>query len=400
MNPAAAAGRARRTARQIILALMALLVWLSISVTAASAATEQDCGPSPCSNSATASTGPGQDGRPAEDPAGHSESAQEPEEASSTATEPPPGADRGDGTAAPSATPAQPDSSAPATDPAAPASDPAAAPATEPASDPAAAPASDPAAAPTTDPASPAPASDPAAAPATDPAFPAPASDPAAAPATDPAAPAPAPDSSLTLAGATLPLAGPASPTPERLNPGAPPVLRDVSPPGPPSESATVPDRASAPLPGSAVAIETAAGPRASVAGYARAGVRALPPLYVPPPGSYPALLAAKPVASGGPGPGTTVPTQAPAQGDDGAPSGKDRKGPLHGDPGVPAPDALPAAPGLGSGNGQSTNGPSGTAAWLPSLYFYLPNTAAGPIRGPLQQAHSAASADPGSSPD
>ena len=46
------------------------------------------------------------------------------------------------------------------------------------------------------------------------------------------------------------------------------------------------------------------------------------------------------------------------------------------------------------------SNGPAGAAAWLPSLYLFIPTAVADPIRGPLQNAHSAFAADPGSSPD
>ncbi len=92
-----------------------------------------------------------------------------------------------------------------------------------------------------------------------------------------------------------------------------------------------------------------------------------------------PAGTGAQPDPSGNPGPGPS---------------------PWHGGTGLPAPEALPPAPGTGSGNGNSPNGPAGTAAWMPSLFFYLPTIGADPIGGPLQHEYAAVCADPGSSPD
>ena len=82
------------------------------------------------------------------------------------------------------------------------------------------------------------------------------------------------------------------------------------------------------------------------------------------------------------------------------APAGKDSPTPWPNGTGLPAPDALPAAPGSGSGNTASSGGPAGGAAWLPSPYLVIPTAGADPIRGPLQHVHSAVAADPGSSPD
>jgi hypothetical protein len=72
---------------------------------------------------------------------------------------------------------------------------------------------------------------------------------------------------------------------------------------------------------------------------------------------------------------------------------------PLPNGTGLPAPNALPAAPGSGSGNTLSS-GLGSAAAWLPNQYLVIPTAGAEPIRGPLQHVHSAVAADPGSSPD
>lgn len=82
------------------------------------------------------------------------------------------------------------------------------------------------------------------------------------------------------------------------------------------------------------------------------------------------------------------------------APTGNDSPTPWPNGTGLPAPDALPAAPGSGSGNTTASGGPAGGAAWLPSPYLVMPTAGADPIRGPLQHVHSAVAADPGSSPD
>ena len=210
-------------------------------------------------------------------------------------------------------------------------------------------------------------------------------------PVVDPSDPAiPLPD------GSGLAAPDPSDPTPADPTPDA--AVPDPSVPEPQAEATAAPGESSGPLPGTS----TAQGDKPVTAQRpARALTPALPPLYVPPAGSYPALLAENTVAIGVPGPGATTPAGIPAApGNVGAPGGSDGTGPLHGNPGPPAPDALPAAPGSGPGSGQSTNGPTGTAAWLPSLYFYLPTMGAELIGGPLQHAYSAVSADPGSSPD
>ena len=82
------------------------------------------------------------------------------------------------------------------------------------------------------------------------------------------------------------------------------------------------------------------------------------------------------------------------------APARDDSPAPLPNGTGLPAPDALPAAPGSASGNTVASGGPGGGAAWLPSSYLVIPTAGADPIRGPLQHVHSAVAADPGSSPD
>lgn len=82
------------------------------------------------------------------------------------------------------------------------------------------------------------------------------------------------------------------------------------------------------------------------------------------------------------------------------APARDDSPTPLPNGTDLPAPDALPAAPGAGSGNTISSGGPAGGAAWLPSSYLVIPTAGADPISGPLQHVHSAVAADPGSSPD
>ncbi|MGO4192079.1 hypothetical protein AB4Y67_10460 [Arthrobacter sp. YAF17] len=82
------------------------------------------------------------------------------------------------------------------------------------------------------------------------------------------------------------------------------------------------------------------------------------------------------------------------------APGGNDHPGPWPQGTGLPAPNALPAAPGSGSGSAFSSGGPGSAAAWLPSQYLVIPTAGAEPIRGPLQHVHSAVAADPGSSPD
>ncbi|MFE4230511.1 hypothetical protein ACFRJ8_21765 [Arthrobacter sp. NPDC056886] len=98
---------------------------------------------------------------------------------------------------------------------------------------------------------------------------------------------------------------------------------------------------------------------------------------------------------------GSAPPAAPPAgTGTQPVPSGSPGPSPWHGGTGLPAPEALPPAPGSGSGSGNSSNGPAGTAAWMPSLFFYLPTVVADPIGGPLQHEYAAVCADPGSSPD
>lgn len=82
------------------------------------------------------------------------------------------------------------------------------------------------------------------------------------------------------------------------------------------------------------------------------------------------------------------------------SPVGKTPRTPLPTGKDLPGPDALPAAPGSGSGKSISSGGQCSGAAWLPSLYLITPTAAAEPVRGPLQHAYSAAAADRGSSPD
>ncbi|MBT2548338.1 hypothetical protein [Arthrobacter sp. ISL-65] len=80
---------------------------------------------------------------------------------------------------------------------------------------------------------------------------------------------------------------------------------------------------------------------------------------------------------------------EVPAGGD--SPSGEDR---------VPSPEALLPAPASGSGSGTSSGGPSASAAWLNSLFEYLPLMGFVPVSGPLQHVPSPVAIDPGSSPD
>ncbi|MDF9753000.1 hypothetical protein [Arthrobacter sp. ES3-54] len=98
---------------------------------------------------------------------------------------------------------------------------------------------------------------------------------------------------------------------------------------------------------------------------------------------------------------GAAPPAEPPAgTGTQPVPSGNPGPSPWHGGTSLPVPEALPPAPGSGSGSGNSPNGPAGTAAWMPSLFFYLPTIGADPIGGPLQHEYAAVCADPGSSPD
>lgn len=406
MDPTAIPPSARHTVRRILLAAVAGITWLSLSAAAASATVGHACEPSPCETSIAApasAAGTGQyDGEleiPAEGPDGQGQ----PEQGPAPVTNPPPEAYPPPAALDPVAPPAELAPTMPPSDPAFPAPgfvmDPAAPvpDMTVPAP-----------AAPVPDMTVPAPA-----APVPDAAVPDAAVPDAAVPVPDPAAPmdpvlaVPDPDGVLPVADPAILLPDPVDAgVSEPLHPlvedlPTAPGLSDTSNPVWPSEAAVPSGVTSGPPPHSAPAQETTAWKPASTGQPADAGTRSLPPLYVPPPGSYPALLAEKPVASGGPGSGAAAPTGTPAVGGETVPSGNDGTGPLPGGPQLPAPEAaLPAAPGSGSSSGQSSSGPSGTAAWLPSLYFYLPTTGADPIRGPLQHAASAVSADPGSSPD
>ncbi|WCI09571.1 hypothetical protein PJ267_08600 [Arthrobacter sp. OVS8] len=106
------------------------------------------------------------------------------------------------------------------------------------------------------------------------------------------------------------------------------------------------------------------------------------------------ASLTAKGQQSGSAPPQETAPGETAPP----APSGKDRPGPMPNGTGLPAPNALPAAPGSSTGNTVSSGGPGSGAAWLPNQYLVIPTAGAEPIRGPLQHVHSADAADPGSS--
>jgi hypothetical protein len=64
------------------------------------------------------------------------------------------------------------------------------------------------------------------------------------------------------------------------------------------------------------------------------------------------------------------------------------------------SPDALLPSTPSGSGSGQSSGGPSTSAAWLTSPFEYLPLTGIVPASGPLQHVPSPVAIDPGSSPD
>ncbi|WP_224049863.1 hypothetical protein [Arthrobacter sp. NicSoilB4] len=102
-----------------------------------------------------------------------------------------------------------------------------------------------------------------------------------------------------------------------------------------------------------------------------------------------------------GDGQHSSAPPEGSASGSTAPPApGNDRPGPWPQGTGLPAPNALPAAPGSGSGTTLSSGGPGSAAAWLPSQYLVIPTAGAEPIRGPLQHVHSAVAADPGSSPD
>lgn len=193
-------------------------------------------------------------------------------------------------------------------------------------------------------------------------------------------------------------------PVPEPSAPAAPPPkdpdaaveLPGAATPAPLSKALPGPEGMYGPSPDSANA---PAGNRASQQ-LAEPGRYGLPSLYVPPPGSYPALFVDWTPAPDEYGSRAAFPQEAPVPEGDGVPAPKGNEGPRQNSPTLPAPDSLPAGPGSGSSAGQSLNGPVGTAACLPGLYFYLRATAAGPIHGPLQHAYSAVSADPGSSPD
>ncbi|WLQ05131.1 hypothetical protein [Arthrobacter oryzae] len=67
---------------------------------------------------------------------------------------------------------------------------------------------------------------------------------------------------------------------------------------------------------------------------------------------------------------------------------------------GSPGPAEIPAVPGSGSGSGQSSSGGAGGAAWLSTFYLDVPLTGVFPVSGPLQNAPTPVSFDPGSTPD
>jgi hypothetical protein len=289
------------------------------------------------------------------------------------------------GLSVPGPVPAVPEPGLPVRDPMPPAADPAA-----PVPDPT--PAADPVA-----PAAPVP--DPT--PAADPVAPAapvpvstPAADPAAPAAPVPAAPVPDPGGALPLGTPVSPLPGNTVSVPDHCCPSS-----VVAPPGPavaaPEAAGSTPDVG---------IVQEAEAAREPLGSQARAES---PPSYLRslsfrPPGSAAILTPDRPFTAGVPGSVAADPA-APSVPDGGgtqAPSGPVGPSPWHEGTGLPAPNALPGAPGSGSGSGPSPTNPAGTAAWIPSLYFYLPTTGAGPIRGPLQHEYSAVSADPGSSPD
>jgi hypothetical protein len=229
--------------------------------------------------------------------------------------------------------------------------------------------------------------------PAADPAAPVPDPTPAADPA-DPAAPVPDPGGALPLVTPVSPLPGNTVSVPDHCCPSS-----VVAPPGPavaaPEAAGSTPDVG---------IVQEAEAAREPLGSQARAES---PPSYLRnlsfrPPGSAAILTPDRPFTAGVPGSVAADPA-APSVPDGGgtqAPSGPVGPSPWHEGTGLPAPNALPGAPGSGSGSGPSPTNPAGTAAWIPSLYFYLPTTGAGPIRGPLQHEYSAVSADPGSSPD
>jgi hypothetical protein len=218
---------------------------------------------------------------------------------------------------------------------------------------------------------------------------PAPVADPA-----DPVAPVPDPGGALPLGTPVSPLPGSTVSAPDHFSPSS-----VVAPPGP----AAAPPEAAGSTTDVGI-VDEAEAAREPLGSQARAES---PPSYLrnlsfPPPG-YAAILAPdRPFSAGVPGSVGADPS-APSVPDGGgaqAPSGPVGPSPWHEGTGLPAPNALPGAPGSGSGSGPSPTNPAGTAAWIPSLYLYLPTTGAGPIRGPLQHEYSAVSADPGSSPD
>jgi hypothetical protein len=253
---------------------------------------------------------------------------------------------------------------------------------------------------------------------------------PAAGPAAPvPASAAPVPEPTPTAAdpAAPVPAAPVPEPTPPAADPGAPvpdpgvalPVVTPVGPlPGStvPMPDSPCPGSVAAPAGSTVTAPEDAGSPTA--AGTVNEAKTVLQPLashpqaksrlgYLrsasfPPPGSAANVTSGNPLRAGVPGSGAADPA-APSAADGGgapAPSGPVGPSPWHEGTGLPAPNALPGAPGSGSGGGHSPTSPAGTAAGIPSLYFYLPTMDADPIRGPLQHEYSAVCADLGSSPD
>ncbi|MGO4806584.1 hypothetical protein AB4089_15825 [Arthrobacter sp. 2MCAF15] len=241
--------------------------------------------------------------------------------------------------------------------------------------------------------------------PVVDPSAPSPVVDP---PVVDPAVPIPDPvplpgDPAATPAG--TPAGTPAAvdgASPSAGNPTAGSSNAGTANAGTPNAGTATPDAVNA---GTAKAAAGKTGPAEATSPAPSAsggsGTAALPAAYRAPV-AYSAWLvperrpAAAPVAAG-----AAPPAEPPAgTGEPPAPAGNPGPSPWHGGTGLPVPDALPPAPGSGSGSGHTANGPTGTAAWMPSLFFSLPTTGADPISGPLQHEYSAVCADPGSSPD
>jgi hypothetical protein len=223
------------------------------------------------------------------------------------------------------------------------------------------------------------------------------------------------------------PVVDPAAPDPGVVPPVVDPTLPVPDPAGPlPGGPAAVPPGGVVPggVPvGTPAAVDGASSSGGNSAGPAKAGTAKASAPRQPSPSStgpdaprpleayqpqmapvaYASMLRPEPRAAAPVRLGAAPSAERPAgTGPQPTPSGNPGPGPSpwHGGTGLPAPEALPPAPGSGSGNGNSPNGPAGTAAWMPSLFFYLPTIGADPIGGPLQHDYAAVCADPGSSPD